>query len=69
MTAFLVGLATMVPFMSLSFYTGPVPSAIGGADMSFWVGLIVAGRPVPAAQPERGAGGHPGSRPDADAFT
>jgi NCS1 family nucleobase:cation symporter-1 len=43
MTAFLVGLATMVPFMSLSFYTGPVPSAIGGADLSFWVGLIVAG--------------------------
>lgn len=41
--AFLAGLAAMVPFMSLSFYTGPVPNAIGGADLSFWIGLIVAG--------------------------
>jgi NCS1 family nucleobase:cation symporter-1 len=41
--AFLAGLAAMVPFMSLSFYTGPVPRAIGGADLSFFVGLIVAG--------------------------
>jgi NCS1 nucleoside transporter family len=41
--AFLAGLAAMIPFMSLSFYTGPVPKAIGGADLSFFVGLIVAG--------------------------
>ena len=41
--AFLAGLAAMIPFMSLSFYTGPVPTAIGGADLSFFVGLIVAG--------------------------
>lgn len=43
MAAYLIGLAAMVPFMSLSFYTGPVTRAIGGADISFWVGLIVAG--------------------------
>jgi purine-cytosine permease-like protein len=42
--AFLAGFAAMIPFMSLSVYTGPVPKAIGGADLSFFVGLIVAPR-------------------------
>ena len=43
LTAYLVGFLAMIPFLSLSFYTGPVTSAIGGADISFEVGLIVAG--------------------------
>ena len=43
LTAYLIGFLAMVPFLSLSFYTGPVTSAIGGADISFEVGLVVAG--------------------------
>ncbi|HEY3748334.1 MAG TPA: cytosine permease [Pseudonocardiaceae bacterium] len=41
--AYCVGLAAMVPFMALSFYHGPVTQALGGGDISFAVGLIVAG--------------------------
>ena len=33
----------MVPFMSLSFYTGPAAAALGGADIAFAVGLLVTG--------------------------
>ena len=33
----------MIPFLSLSFYHGLVTDAIGGADISFEVGLVVAG--------------------------
>jgi purine-cytosine permease-like protein len=31
-----------VPFFSTSLYTGPVADALGGADISFLVGLPVA---------------------------
>ena len=43
LTAYVVGFLAMVPFLSLSFYHGPVTDAIGGADISFEVGLVVAG--------------------------
>ena len=43
LTAYVVGFLAMVPFLSLSFYHGPVTNAIGGADISFEVGLVVAG--------------------------
>ncbi|MBO0873622.1 MAG: cytosine permease, partial [Pseudonocardia sp.] len=43
MTAYLVGLVAMVPFFSTPFYVGPVASALDGADISFLVGLPVAG--------------------------
>lgn len=33
----------MIPFFATSFYTGPVAKALGGADISFGVGLIVSG--------------------------
>jgi purine-cytosine permease-like protein len=33
----------MVPFMSLSFYQGPLSQALGGADIAFVIGLAVAG--------------------------
>jgi purine-cytosine permease-like protein len=42
-TAYAVGLAAMIPFFATSFYTGPVTEALGGADISFAVGLVVAG--------------------------
>ena len=43
LTAYVVGFLAMVPFLSLSFYHGPVTNAIGGADISFEIGLVVAG--------------------------
>ncbi len=40
----MLGVLVMVPFFSLpGLYTGPVAEAIGGADLSFAVGLVVAG--------------------------
>lgn len=41
--AYTAGLAAMFPFIVTSFYTGPVADALDGADVSFAVGLIVAG--------------------------
>jgi NCS1 nucleoside transporter family len=43
LAAYVIGLVAMIPFVSLSFYTGPVAAALGGADMAFVVGLLVAG--------------------------
>ncbi len=44
LTAYVLGVLVMVPFFSLpGLYTGPVAEAIGGADLSFVVGLVVAG--------------------------
>lgn len=43
LTAYVVGLVAMVPFMYLSFYVGPVADALGGIDISFLIGLTVAG--------------------------
>jgi nucleobase:cation symporter-1, NCS1 family len=43
MTAYLVGLVAMVPFFATPFYVGPVASALDGADISFLVGLPIAG--------------------------
>lgn len=42
--AYLVGFAAMVPFFSVgTFYQGPVAKSLDGADVSFFVGLPVAG--------------------------
>jgi purine-cytosine permease-like protein len=41
--SYLVGFAAMLPFLSTSKYTGFVASALNGADISFFVGLPVAG--------------------------
>jgi purine-cytosine permease-like protein len=43
LTAYFAGFVAMIPFFSLSFYVGPVTKALGGADFSFVVGLIVSG--------------------------
>ncbi|NBF06782.1 cytosine permease [Pseudomonas sp. Fl5BN2] len=40
--AYFLGLLAMVPFMSLSFYQGPMSVALGGADIAFVIGLLVA---------------------------
>lgn len=42
--AYLVGFAAMVPFFDIgTFYTGPISKAMNGADISFFIGLPVAG--------------------------
>lgn len=41
--AYTIGLIAMIPFMSLSFYEGPIAKALGGADVAFVIGLLVAG--------------------------
>jgi nucleobase:cation symporter-1, NCS1 family len=41
--SYLVGFAAMLPFLSTSKYTGFVATALGGADISMFVGLPVAG--------------------------
>jgi len=41
--AYFIGFAAMVPFFDLSFYHGPVNTALHGADLSFVVGLLVTG--------------------------
>jgi NCS1 family nucleobase:cation symporter-1 len=42
-TSYLVGFAAMLPFLSTSKYTGFAASALGGADISMFIGLPVAG--------------------------
>lgn len=39
---FLVGLAISVPFMDQTLYEGPIAKLLGGGDIGYWVGLIVA---------------------------
>lgn len=42
LVAYLVGLAVMIPFFSTTIFTGPVASAIGGGDLSPFIGFPVA---------------------------
>jgi NCS1 family nucleobase:cation symporter-1 len=42
LVAYLAGVGIEVPFMSTTFYTGPMVSQLGGADISWMLGLIVA---------------------------
>jgi purine-cytosine permease-like protein len=41
--SYLAGVLAMVPFVVTTAYTGPVAEALGGVDVSFVVGLVVAG--------------------------
>lgn len=43
LVSYFAGLIAMIPFMYTSFYVGPVAEALGGTDLSFVVGLLVAG--------------------------
>lgn len=55
--SYLIGIGVEIPFMSTTFYTGPLVSHLGGADISWALGLVVASglyyvlmRPVVARQ-------------------
>lgn len=43
MVAYGTGFAAMIPFFVTTFYTGPAATALGGADLSFAVGLLISG--------------------------
>ena len=43
LAAFVLGFCAMVPFMNTSIVTGPVASALHGADLAFYVGFVVTG--------------------------
>ncbi len=40
--SFLVGLTISVPFMSSTLFEGPIAKRLGGADLTFYVGFLVA---------------------------
>ena len=37
------GFAASIPFMDQTLYVGPVANALGGADIAYLVGFVVAG--------------------------
>lgn len=41
--SFVVGFVVSIPFMSAQIYTGPVAQWLHGADLTFYVGFLVAG--------------------------
>lgn len=43
LTGYAVAFFAMIPFWNLSWYQGPVAEALGGADLSMFVGLPIAG--------------------------
>jgi len=43
LVAYFIGFAAMIPFFSIALYTGPVAESLGGADLSVFIGLPVAG--------------------------
>jgi NCS1 family nucleobase:cation symporter-1 len=44
LVSYAVAIAVMVPFMaSLTFYTGPLAKSLDGVDITFFVGLLLAG--------------------------
>lgn len=79
MCAYVVAIAVEIPFMSTSFYTGPVVSHLGGADIAWVLGIVVAAvlyvilmRPVVAREEANvpgagtGRGGIPVMAPEED---
>lgn len=43
LVAFLVGLAISIPFMNSSLFAGPIATLLHGADIAYYVGIVVAG--------------------------
>ncbi|RUR01018.1 purine-cytosine permease family protein [Labedella endophytica] len=62
LTAYAVGIVAMIPFVVTVWFTGPVATALGGADIALFVGLIasgiayvILGRGIDVAAEERAA--------------
>ena len=65
MLAYLIGVAVEIPFVATDFYTGPMVAPLGGADISWILGIFVSGgayvavmraRPVRAKYPPSATG-------------
>ena len=41
LVAYVVGVAVQIPFMDQTIYTGPLVEVLGGADVSWIIGIIV----------------------------
>jgi NCS1 family nucleobase:cation symporter-1 len=41
--AYVIGIAVQIPFMNTPLYTGPIADYLGGADLSWIVGLVATG--------------------------
>jgi NCS1 family nucleobase:cation symporter-1 len=41
--AYVIGIAVQIPFMNTPVYTGPVADYLGGADLSWIIGLVATG--------------------------
>ncbi|MBA3232736.1 MAG: cytosine permease [Propionibacteriales bacterium] len=41
LVSYAVGIAVQIPFLAQTIYTGPITKALGGADISWMVGLVV----------------------------
>jgi NCS1 family nucleobase:cation symporter-1 len=63
LSSFLAGLAVSIPFMNSSLYEGPIARLLHGADIAYYVGIVVAGvlyyglrkmKVADLTQPERG---------------
>ena len=42
LVSFIVGFMVSIPFMSSTLFTGPIAHKLGGADLTFYVGFVVA---------------------------
>ena len=43
LVALVVGFLVSIPFMNQTLYVGPSATALGGADIAYLVGFVVAG--------------------------
>ncbi|WP_020495971.1 purine-cytosine permease family protein [Sciscionella marina] len=41
LTAYIIGVLAQLPFLSTAFYTGPLVEPLGGADISWIIGLVI----------------------------
>ncbi len=41
LVSYAIGIVVQIPFMAQSLYTGPITKMLGGADISWLVGLVV----------------------------
>ncbi|MEO9198420.1 MAG: cytosine permease, partial [Antricoccus sp.] len=41
LTCYFIGILVQIPFLAQTLYTGPITKALGGADISWIVGLVV----------------------------
>lgn len=42
LVVFVIGILSTIPFMDQTLYEGPVAKALGGGDIGYWVGFVVA---------------------------